>query len=110
MKPRRVEMASSSRSNNLQRQIAAQRKAAEQAARQAAREHAKEYERARADEAARMTAGIEQRLRELAEVLAAALSSPPPAVNFDALKKRPASVPLDLGADAQPLPPPRWQD
>lgn len=103
-------MASSSRSNNLQRQITAQRRAAEQAAKQAAREQAKAYEQSRIEQAAGMTAAAEQRIRELTGVLATALASPPPAVNFDALKRRPATIPIELGTDAQPLPAPRWQD
>jgi restriction system protein len=103
-------MASNSRSNNPQRQIAAQLRAAEQAAKQAAREQAKAYEQRRMDQAAGMTAAAEQRIRELTGVLATALASPTPAVNFDTLKQRPANVPFELGVDAQPLPAPRWQD
>jgi restriction system protein len=38
------------------------------------------------------------------------LASPPRHVDFEAMKKRPPSFPLDLGADARPVPEPVWQD
>jgi hypothetical protein len=106
----RVDVASNPRSTNLQRQLAAQRRAAEQAAKQAARDRIKAYEQRRIERAAGMAAAAEQRVRELTGVLAGALSSPPPALSFDALKTRPPAIPLDLGADAHPVPAPRWQD
>jgi hypothetical protein len=110
----RVDVASNPRSTNLQRQLAAQRRAAEQAAKQAAKQAARDrikaYEQRRIERAAGMAAAAEQRVRELTGVLAGALSSPPPALSFDALKTRPPAIPLDLGADAHPVPAPRWQD
>jgi restriction system protein len=97
-------------SGNIQRQIAAQRRAAEQAAKQAAREQAKAYEQGRIAQATGMTGATDQRVRELTELLAKALASPAVGVNFDALKRRPAIIPIELGADSQPLPPPRWDN
>jgi restriction system protein len=103
-------MASSPRSNNLRRDLAAQQRAAEQAARQQARDQALAYEQGRKDQASQMTAAVEQRVGALTGILAASLASPPPGVNLDGLKKRPVTVPIELGADAQPMPAPRWQN
>jgi restriction system protein len=105
-----VKMASGPRSTDLQRQIAAQRRAAEQAAKQAAREQAKAHEQSRIEHAAGMTAAAEQRMAELTGVLTAALASPPRGVDFEAMKKRAPSFPLELGVDTQPVPAPEWQD
>lgn len=110
-------MASGSRSSDFQRQIAAQRRAADLAARQQARaaeqerkEAVKQYEQSRAAEAVEMTAAAERRTAELNDVLAAALARRPPVVDFNGLKRRPRDVPLNLGQDAYPIVPPKWQD
>jgi restriction system protein len=102
-------MASGSRSTDFQRQIAAQRRAADQAAKQALRDQAKAYEQSRIDQAAAMTAEAEQRVRELTGVLAVGLAAPQRGLDFDGLKKRLPNFPLNLGADAQPIAEPVWQ-
>ena len=103
-------MASGSRSNNLRREIAAQKRAAEQAARQQARDQALAYEQSRKDQASQMTAAASARVNELTGILASSLASPPPRVSSDRLKRTPVKVPLELGSDAHAVPPPRWQD
>lgn len=103
-------MASGSRPNNLQREIAAQRRAAEQAARQQARDQALAYEQGRKDQASQMTASASDRVSELTGILARSLALPPPHVSLDQLKRTPVNVPLDLGSDARPAPAPQWRD
>ena len=103
-------MASGSRSNNFQREIAAQRRAAEQAARQQARDRALAYEQGRKDLASQMTAAASNRVSELTGILARSLQLPLPQASLDRLKRAPAKVPLELGSDAHPAPAPRWQD
>src|SRR5262249_45296121 len=96
-----------------QRQVAAQRRADAAAVRPAAREAGQsrklQYEAGRKDEASRMTAEIEQRVRDLNSIHTVALTAPAPTVDFDALKRRPAIPQIDLGADSQPVPPPDWR-
>jgi hypothetical protein len=103
-------MASGSRSNNFQREIAAQRRAAEQAARQQARDRTLAYEQSRKDLASQMTAAASDRVSELTGILAKSLALPLPQASLDRLKRAPAKVPLELGFDAHPAPAPRWQD
>jgi restriction system protein len=103
-------MASGSRSNNLQREIAAQRRAAEQATRQQARDQVLAYEQSRKDQASQMTTAASDRVSELTGILARSLALPLPQVNLDRLKRTPVKVPLELGSDAHPAPAPRWQD
>src|SRR4051812_38250466 len=103
-------MASGSRSNNFQREIAAQRRAAEQAARQQARDQALAYEQSRKNQASQMTASASDRVSELTGILARSLALPPLHVSLDQLKRTPVKVPLDLGSDARPEPAPQWQD
>ena len=103
-------MASGSRSNNLRREIAAQRRAAEQATRQQARDQTLAYEQSRRIQASQMTAAASDRVDQLTGILASSLASPPPRVSIDGLKRTPVNVPLELGSDARPAPAPRWQD
>ena len=110
-------MVAGSRSSELQRQIAAQRRAQEQAAKQMARDadlqrrnDVKAYEKGRASEAIALTAAAEERLRELTSLLASALVVPPQVVDFGRFKRRLPQIPLDLGHDAEPLAAPQWVD
>jgi restriction system protein len=102
-------MASGSRSSDYQRQLAARRAAAREAE-QLRKAEIKRYEESRAAEAAAMTVEVERRMQELRDVLATGLASPPKAIDFNALKKQPPTLALDLGTDAHPIRPPVWHE
>lgn len=99
-------MASGSRSSDFQRLVAAQRRAAEQERKDAIKRH----EQDRIAQATELTTEAESRMADLNGVLTTALAHPPPGIDFNALKRRPPEMPLDLGPDAQPTPMPVWQD
>jgi restriction system protein len=110
-------MAAGSRSSDFHRHMAAQRRAAEAAAKQAARtaaqEHRdaiKQYEQDRVAQAAELTSQAERQMADLGNVLATALARPSPGIDLNAMRRRPAEVPLNLGADAQPLAVPVWEN
>ncbi|GAA3284117.1 restriction endonuclease [Dactylosporangium vinaceum] len=110
-------MAADSGSSDFQRQIAAQRRAKELEARQEARaaeqarkDALKRYEQDRIAEAVELTKAAEQQLVDLDNILAKSLADPPRGVDFNALKRRPAEISLDLGTEAQPMAAPVWQD
>ncbi len=110
----RAEVREAMVASEWQRQLAAQRRAEAAAARQATREAEQErkrlYEASRKDEASKMTAEVEQRVRDLNSIHTAALAAPAPTVIFEALKRQPIIPEIDLGDDAHPIPPPDWKD
>jgi restriction system protein len=121
-------MAGSSRRPTRQQQAAARRRAEqtrlrweERERKRVAREFAEqekllERQRREADHArqislaAERTTSVEQRFTELTSILGTALQRTIRPLDFEQLKSRPVVVPLDLGADAQALAPPRWED
>jgi restriction system protein len=78
----------------------------------AAREQEKEaktrFLEARRAEAAERAEAASSRLAALEGLLAAALARPVAAVDLGEQRRPPPTLPLDLGRDADPLPPPEW--
>jgi len=68
------------------------------------------YEQDRIAQAAEQTAEAERRMTDLSNVLAVALTNPSPGIDLNTLKRRMAEIPLELGADAQSLAVPVWED
>ncbi|MQA27504.1 MAG: restriction endonuclease [Micromonosporaceae bacterium] len=112
-------MARRSRSADLHRRWEAERRAAERARAAAAREEERQrklaekerreaYVKGRGDETANLTADVDRRMNELGSVLAVVVEQPARGLDFQGLKKAPPRIALDLGADAQPIPPPSW--
>ncbi|MEV5630273.1 restriction endonuclease [Micromonospora tulbaghiae] len=104
-------MASSSRSDDSHQHLAANRaaRAAERQRKQEERQRRETYLQARLHEAAAQTSAVEQRMRELTQILSGALAQPVAAIDFNALKKPVPAITLDLGADGEPLRAPTWE-
>jgi restriction system protein len=68
------------------------------------------YLRTRIETANERTDAIEQRLRELNEILIRALNARLSTIDFDRMKKPSTAITLDLGGDAAPEPAPNWDD
>lgn len=59
--------------------------------------------------AAERTAEVQRRVAEITGILSAALHRAWAPLDFDGMKQPVREIPLDLGGDAQPLVPPRWE-
>jgi restriction system protein len=87
----------------------AAQKEREQRARQAEKDRIAAEEQARVREVARKTEAIGRRVDELQSLLRSSLARDP-RIRFASLKVTAAVAPLDLGALADPVPPPEWAD
>jgi restriction system protein len=67
------------------------------------------YLRGRAEEAEARTDAVNQRIQDLDRILAAALSTPSPMVDFARTKKPIPVIALNLGQDARAEPTPTWE-
>ncbi|HZM77160.1 MAG TPA: hypothetical protein VFC19_15615 [Candidatus Limnocylindrales bacterium] len=109
-------MARGGRSNNWQRQLAAERRDLQQAAKNAERMRKEEerrqreaYYSGRIEEAETKTATAEELVQELSQLLARALASPVQTLQFDSFKKQVRGPRLALGPDEHAGPAPSWQ-
>ncbi|WP_051110217.1 restriction endonuclease [Saccharomonospora halophila] len=100
-----------------ERRQAAMRREAEKAQREAERvRKAKEkaaretYQKQRQAEAEERTRHVETQMAELTGLLSNALATPVRPLDFESMKERATLPQLDLGADANPAPRPRWDD
>ncbi len=109
-------MTRGGRSNNWQRQLAAERRDFQQAVKNAERMKKEEerrqreaYLKIRIEEAETKTATTDNLVRELSQLLVRALDTPVQAPAFDSFKKQVRVPPLDLGADQHAGSAPSWQ-
>jgi restriction system protein len=86
----------------LEREQVQQLKAAERQQREAEQQR-------KIDDAAARTSSIERRLADLTGIIAKAVARPTRPLDFDALKSVAREPVLDLGVDAKPQQPPRWE-
>lgn len=110
-------MARGGRSNNWQRQLAAERRDLQQAVRNAERMKKEEerrlreaYFKGRIEEAETKTATTDELVRRLSQLLARALDAPAQKLAFDNFKKQVHVPSLDLGTDSHAGPAPSWQE
>ncbi|WP_263247282.1 restriction endonuclease [Saccharopolyspora rosea] len=99
----RQQAAREARERASQRKEEERRRKADERKREETRVH-QQYESAK-----RQTDVVAQRVTELTGILSAALSKPVGPLDFEALKNKPSVPTLDLGSDARPTAPPRWE-
>lgn len=91
------------------REQEAQRKEQERQRKAQERQGREDYVAQQNESAKRQTQATEERITRLTNILSAALSKPVRPLAFEEMKDKLSLPALDLGPDARPTPPPRWE-